>query len=332
MQLMTGWSTCILTCSTVCMSPQATAQTEFFRFVSPTSSQIETFDSGGTVTWSNGAVGVTGRFERATSLTLGIGDWATYAEIPVSSAVMSMLLFDPDPPSGMVLIPSGTFSMGDAVGDGTGDAPLHTVFLSGFYADQREVSKAEWDEVRTWGLTNGYADLPVGSWWIHDSSKGTNHPVQNVRWYDVVKWCNAKSEMEGRTPAYYTSTATTTVYRTGDIHISNSCVKWDTGYRLPTEAEWEKAARGGAAGRRFPWGDTIQHARANYWATSNYDYDTSPTTGWHPDYYDGYGNDPYTSPVGSFPPNAYALFDVSGNVSEWCWDRYSTTNYTSGLL
>jgi formylglycine-generating enzyme required for sulfatase activity len=85
-----------------------------------------------------------------------------------------------------------------------------------------------------------------------------------VDWYDVVKWCNARSEMEGRTPAYYTSAEQTTVYRSGQTDVDNAWVNWTAGYRLPTEAESEKAARGGASGQRFPWGDTISWGQANY--------------------------------------------------------------------
>lgn len=224
-----------------------------------------------------------------------------------------------EPPRGMAWIDAGSFAQGQ---DGVYAAtPVHSTYVSGFWMDEMETSKAAWDAVCAWATNHGYAFGNPGA------GKAKNHPVQTVDWYDCVKWCNARSQMENLTPCYYTTSGKTLVYSTGSLNISNECVLWSAnGYRLPTEAEWEKAARFVWVNQRFPWGGLlIQHARANYTADSTY-YDTSPTKGAHPDYDEGAV--PYTSPVGSFPANGYGLHDMAGNVAEWVWDWYA--DYVAG--
>jgi len=230
-------------------------------------------------------------------------------------------------PTGFVLIPGGTFQMGDTFNEGyPGERPVHGVNVSAFYMATHETTKAQWDEVRAWGLNNGYTDLPTGT--ESNPSKGANHPVHSVSWYDVVKWCNARSEKEGLEPCYHTDVARTVVYKTGQADVTNSMVDWSAnGYRLPTEAEWEMAARGGLAGKRFPWGDTISHAQANYYATGTGFGNLSGESAYHPSYQAG--GEPYTSPVGSFAPNAYGLYDMTGNVWEWCWDWRGDAYYAT---
>ena len=222
-----------------------------------------------------------------------------------------------NPPEGMTWIPGGNFSMGDSKSEGESDErPAHSVSVDGFYMDQTEVTKAQWDAVYTWAVTNGYSFDHAGS------GKAPDHPVHTVSWFDVVKWCNARSEMEGRTPCY---TVSGNPYKTGQS--APDCNFEANGYRLPTEAEWEYAARGGLHGKRFPWGDTIAHSQANYVSSSSYPYDISTTRDNHPSYDDG--GTPYTSPVGSVSANGYGLYDMAGNVWEWCWDPSGST--TRGL-
>ena len=246
------------------------------------------------------------------------------AQFKAAKSVLRTLVVQPgvsSTPTNMALIPGGSFEMGNALSasnDGdTDELPVHTVSVREFYMDKYEVSKALWDEVASWAGTHGY-DINTGS----ASGKATNHPVYNVTWHEAVKWSNARSQKEGLTPCY--TLDGTVVMRTGTS--DPECNFLANGYRLPTEAEWEKAARGGLRGKRFPWGDTITHSEANY-ESSSYSYDVSPTSGYHPTY--ATGSFPYSSPVGSFPPNAYGLYDVAGNMDEWCWDSYSLTYYAT---
>jgi formylglycine-generating enzyme required for sulfatase activity len=220
------------------------------------------------------------------------------------------------PPAGMVLIPAGWFNMGDAL-DGESDAvPVRSVYVSAFYMDTNLVSYSQWQSVYNWATSQGYGFVNAGA------GKATNHPVQTVDWYDVVKWCNARSQQAGLVPVYYTDTNFTKVYTNGETDAIY--VNWtNSGYRLPTEAEWEKAARGGLSGQRFPWGNFISETNANYCLGPN-DYNPIGSIG---------GTSPATSPVGSFAANGYGLYEMAGNVYEWCWDwkaPYSGTNNPQG--
>ena len=211
----------------------------------------------------------------------------------------------PAPPPGMAYIPAGTFQMGDNFSEGGAEElPVHNVYVSAFFMDRFEVTKELWQSVQTWAQSHGYG-INAGSY------AGNGHPVQSISWYDAVKWCNARSEKEGLIPAYYTDNAQTIIYRTGNVDVTNAQVKWAAnGYRLPTEAEWEKAARGGLLGSRYPWGNTINGSQANY-------------------YNSGDPFDNTTTPVGFYngTQNGYGLYDMAGNVYEWCWDWYGNTYY-----
>jgi formylglycine-generating enzyme required for sulfatase activity len=261
--------------------------------------------------WSREAPGV------ALIQPIGSGDRTVKIGIippPCFYRVVAVLeSLEPPAPVGFALIPAGPFQMGNTFWEEEGVEQLvRTVNVSAFLIGEKEVTKAEWDEVRAGGISRGYTDLPVGL------SKASDHPVTEVSWFDVIKWCNARSEKDGLSPVYMVDGA---VMRTGETEPT---VNWEAGgYRLPTEAEWEKAARGGLSGKRFPWGDTISHSQANYYSLDTYAYDVSPTRGFHPDYDSNDFDYPRTSPVGSFAPNGYVLYDMAGNAWEWCSDWYS---------
>jgi len=178
----------------------------------------------------------------------------------------------------MVLIPAGEFDMGNNDADAEdNEQPVHTVYVDAFYMDTHEVTNAdyqkfvlanpEWqkDQIADALHSGGY----LARWNGNDYPVGKeNHPVVYVSWYAAMAYA-----------------------------------EW-AGKRLPSEAEWEYAARGGLSGRKYPWGDTIDSSRANY---------NSNIGG--------------TTAVGKYSANGYGLYDMAGNIWEWCLDEYRSGFY-----
>ena len=181
-----------------------------------------------------------------------------------------------DPYTNMVLIPSGEFQMGSNNGDDD-EKPVHTVYIDAFYIDKYEVTNAQYkvfvDANPQWQKDQIPRTYHNGNYLKHwngnsyPSDKG-NHPVTNVSWYAAMAYA-----------------------------------QWN-GKRLPIEAEWEKAARGGLVGQKYPWGNLMDSNKANC------DRSIGDTT-----------------PIGEYAPNAYGLYDMAGNALEWCLDAYHEDFY-----
>ncbi|MBN2271052.1 MAG: formylglycine-generating enzyme family protein [Sedimentisphaerales bacterium] len=174
----------------------------------------------------------------------------------------------------MVLLPGGTFTMGD---EKEPDATPHEVVVSAFYIDKYLVTQAQYQKV---------TGKNPSRW------KAAENPVEQVRWSDAVRYCNARSRLEDLQPCYDLQTW--------------ECNFDANGYRLPTEAEWEYACRAGA-GTAYCFGDSPSQLKDFAW------------------FKDNSASKPH--PVAQKKPNPWGLYDMHGNVWEWCNDFYNVDYY-----
>ena len=191
----------------------------------------------------------------------------------------------------MVLIPAGEFQMGSRYDTMGNDAtrPMHTVYINAFYIDVHEVTIGQYNQ---FARETGHRPLPVN---VPQYFPTDRHPVVGVSWHDAMAYA-----------------------------------KWAS-KRLPTEAEWEKAARGGLVQKNHSWGDAALDGTQCNFADKNlkiiWNREREPEDNWADENLDdGYA---YTAPVGSYPPNGYGLYDMAGNVWEWCFDAYDENFYAN---
>lgn len=229
------------------------------------------------------------------------GNTQSAASETVSDAAETVMT-EVNTPDDFVLIKGGIFQMGSPETENWrgNDETLHNVTVSDFYMSKFEVTQSEYEKI-------------IGS--NPSNFNGENLPVENVTWLDAVRFCNARSESEGRTPVYEIDGGSVTWNRSAD------------GYRLPTEAEWEYACRAGTV-TPFNTENSISAEEANYYGHYPYEIEENYFSQSNLDTKPGEYRQT-TVAVDSFSPNGWGLYNMHGNVGEWVWDYYG--DYTDGL-
>jgi formylglycine-generating enzyme required for sulfatase activity len=284
------------------------------------------------ISWSSSAPTVaTVSGGTVTALALGKATITVTTAAGGGSAICNVTVISV--PTGMAWIPAGTFMMGSPITEPQSyeDEDLHQVTLTqGFFMGKYEVTQGLYEELMGYNPSYFYNNGQDQDFYDDDYyiEGWKDYPVDFITWFDAVEFCNKLSVKEGLTPAYTMNNRQPPTgypidgvdWNIGEIVTTVTCNWGATGYRLPTEAEWEYACRAGTT-TPFNTGNSISSGLEGQ---ANFDGIYEPYNGAPEGEYLG-----YPTPVGGYAPNAYGLYDMHGNVGEWCWDWYMSYRRTA---